>query len=158
MPSIEAQVDFALCFMDKIQREGVKSVAVSQAANTEFNDHKDAVMELLTFSGNCNSWYVFSALHETGLWKVANSMPGTRVARQTAGSSGRGRAQSTTSWTRSGIRVSRISSLPTLQRTDSRIWVRGSRYGTLRRRSWDGTSGGEPDGPRGYLDALAALF
>ena len=57
MPSIEAQVDFALCFTDKIQREGVKSVVVSQAANKEFNDHKDAVMELLTFSGNCNSWY-----------------------------------------------------------------------------------------------------
>lgn len=56
MPSIEAQIDFALCFTDKIQREGVKSVVVSQAANTEFNDHKDAVMELLTFSGNCNSW------------------------------------------------------------------------------------------------------
>ncbi|SPO07708.1 related to monooxigenase [Cephalotrichum gorgonifer] len=57
MPSIEAQVDFALSFADKIQRQGVKSVVVSHAANTEFNDHKDAVMELLTFSGNCNSWY-----------------------------------------------------------------------------------------------------
>jgi hypothetical protein len=57
MPSIEAQVDFALSFADKIQRQEVKSVVVTQAANTEFNDHKDAVMELLTFSGNCNSWY-----------------------------------------------------------------------------------------------------
>lgn len=57
MPSIEAQVDFALSFVDKIQREGVKSVVVSREANTEFNDHKDAVMELLTFSGDCNSWY-----------------------------------------------------------------------------------------------------
>lgn len=59
MPSIEAQVDFALCFIDKIQREGVKSVVVNREVNTEFNDHKDAVMELLTFSGNCNSWYAF---------------------------------------------------------------------------------------------------
>ena len=58
MPSIEAQLEFALCFMEKIQRQGVKSVVVSQEANKDFNDHKDAVMELLTFSGNCNSWYV----------------------------------------------------------------------------------------------------
>ncbi|KAB5511525.1 flavin-binding monooxygenase [Coniochaeta sp. 2T2.1] len=57
MPSIEAQVEFALSFVDKIQRQGVKSVVVSQQANTEFNDYKDAVMELLTFSGHCNSWY-----------------------------------------------------------------------------------------------------
>ncbi|KAG7293464.1 hypothetical protein NEMBOFW57_003515 [Staphylotrichum longicolle] len=57
MPSIEAQLDFALSFVDKIQCQGVKSVVVSSQANTEFNDYKDAVMELLTFSGNCNSWY-----------------------------------------------------------------------------------------------------
>ena len=58
MPSIEAQLDFALFFLDKVQRQGVKSVVVSRQANTEFNDYKDAVMELLTFSGNCNSWCV----------------------------------------------------------------------------------------------------
>ena len=58
MPSIEAQVEFALSFMDKMQRQEVKSVVVSRLANAEFNDHKDAVMELLTFSGNCNSWYI----------------------------------------------------------------------------------------------------
>ncbi|EFW15400.1 cyclohexanone 1,2-monooxygenase [Coccidioides posadasii str. Silveira] len=57
MPAIENQLEFALSFAKKIQREGVKSVVVSQQATTEFNDHKDAVMELLTFSGNCNSWY-----------------------------------------------------------------------------------------------------
>ena len=58
MPSIEAQLDFALSFVDKIQTQGVKSVVVSGQANTEFNDYKDAVMELLTFSGTCNSWCV----------------------------------------------------------------------------------------------------
>lgn len=58
MPSIEAQVEFALSFMDKIQRQAVKSVVVTQEANTEFNNYKDAVMEILTFSGNCNSWFV----------------------------------------------------------------------------------------------------
>ncbi|KAK3900346.1 hypothetical protein C8A05DRAFT_36022 [Staphylotrichum tortipilum] len=57
MPSIEAQLDFALSFVDKIQKQGVKSVVVSREANNEFNDYKDAVMDLLTFSGNCNSWY-----------------------------------------------------------------------------------------------------
>ncbi|PGG97445.1 hypothetical protein AJ79_09206 [Helicocarpus griseus UAMH5409] len=57
MPAIENQLEFALSFAKKIQTEGVKSVVVSQQACTEFNDHKDAVMELLTFSGNCNSWY-----------------------------------------------------------------------------------------------------
>ncbi|KAK2750490.1 hypothetical protein FQN55_002090 [Onygenales sp. PD_40] len=57
MPAIEAQLEFALSFAKKIQCEGVKSVVVSHEANTQFNDHKDAVMELLTFSGNCNSWY-----------------------------------------------------------------------------------------------------
>ncbi|RFU27187.1 hypothetical protein B7463_g9146, partial [Scytalidium lignicola] len=57
MPAIEAQLEFALGFAKKIQTQGVKSVVVSQEATTEFNDHKDAVMELLTFSGNCNSWY-----------------------------------------------------------------------------------------------------
>lgn len=60
MPAIEAQLEFALSFVKKIQCQDVRSVAVSSAATTEFNDHKDAVMELLTFSGNCNSWY---ALH-----------------------------------------------------------------------------------------------
>lgn len=58
MPSIEAQVEFALSFVDKIQRQAVKSVVVNREANTEFNDYKDAVMETLTFSGNCNSWCV----------------------------------------------------------------------------------------------------
>jgi hypothetical protein len=57
MPAIEAQLEFALSFVKKIQCQGVKSAVVTSAATTEFNDHKDAVMELLTFSGNCNSWY-----------------------------------------------------------------------------------------------------
>ena len=62
MPSIEAQLDFALAFLDKIQRQGVKSVVVSSEASAEFNVYKDQVMELLAFSGNCNSWYVKQAL------------------------------------------------------------------------------------------------
>ncbi|KAL4769731.1 hypothetical protein BDW60DRAFT_224760 [Aspergillus nidulans var. acristatus] len=57
MPAIENQLQFALTFARKIQSEGVKAVVVSQQATTEFNEHKDAVMKLLTFSGNCNSWY-----------------------------------------------------------------------------------------------------
>ncbi|KAF9886732.1 hypothetical protein FE257_011109 [Aspergillus nanangensis] len=57
MPAIETQLEFALGFTKKIQSQGVKSVVVTQQANTEFNDHKDAVMNLLTFSGNCSSWY-----------------------------------------------------------------------------------------------------
>lgn len=56
MPAIESQLEFALTFAKKIQTEGITSVVVSQQATNEFNDHKDAVMELLTFSGNCNSW------------------------------------------------------------------------------------------------------
>ncbi|KAK0637353.1 retinal pigment epithelial membrane protein-domain-containing protein [Bombardia bombarda] len=55
--TILAQVEFALSFLDKIQREGVKSAVVSGQANTEFNDYKDEVMGLLAFSGDCNSWY-----------------------------------------------------------------------------------------------------
>ncbi|KAK3367748.1 flavin-binding monooxygenase [Podospora didyma] len=57
MPSIEAQLEFALCFIDTIQRQGVQSVTVSTQATAEFNDHKDAIMDTLTFSGNCSSWY-----------------------------------------------------------------------------------------------------
>lgn len=57
MPAIEAQLEFALGFAKKIQSQSVKAVVVSQEACTEFNDHKDAVMDMLTFSGNCNSWY-----------------------------------------------------------------------------------------------------
>jgi hypothetical protein len=56
MPAIENQLQFALTFARKIQSEGVKAVVVSQQATTEFNEHKDAVMKLLTFSGSCNSW------------------------------------------------------------------------------------------------------
>lgn len=67
MPSIEAQLDFALSFVDKIQCQGVKSVVVSSQANTEFNDYKDAVMELLTFSGNCNSWCVILIQSDSGM-------------------------------------------------------------------------------------------
>lgn len=57
MPAIEKQLDFALGFARKIQSQGVKSVVVSQEATKEFNEHKDAVMQHLTFSGSCNSWY-----------------------------------------------------------------------------------------------------
>lgn len=75
MPSIEAQVEFALSFMDKIQRQAVKSVVVNREANTEFNDYKDAIMEILTFSGNCNSWCVSFFLRTCAeliltLWQV----------------------------------------------------------------------------------------
>ncbi|GAD92007.1 flavin-binding monooxygenase-like family protein [Paecilomyces variotii No. 5] len=57
MPAIELQLDFALGFAKRIQCQGVKSAVVSTRACQEFNEHKDAVMEFLTFSGNCNSWY-----------------------------------------------------------------------------------------------------
>jgi hypothetical protein len=57
MPAIELQLEFALSFAKKIQCQGVKSVVVSRKITEEFNVYKDAVMEYLTFSGNCNSWY-----------------------------------------------------------------------------------------------------
>jgi hypothetical protein len=57
MPAIDAQLAFALHFIRRLQTQGVRSATVSQAATHEFNLHKDAVMDLLTFSGSCNSWY-----------------------------------------------------------------------------------------------------
>lgn len=60
MPAIETQLDFALNFAKKIQCQGVKSVVVTAQATAEFIEHKDAVMNTLTFSGACNSWYFSS--------------------------------------------------------------------------------------------------
>ncbi|KAJ5210155.1 hypothetical protein N7491_009963 [Penicillium cf. griseofulvum] len=57
MPAIETQLDFALSFAKKIQCQGIKSVVVSAKATADFIEHKDAVMQNLTFSGTCNSWY-----------------------------------------------------------------------------------------------------
>lgn len=57
MPAIDAQIAFAMHFIKKIQCEAVRSAVVSTAAVTEWNIHKDAAMEMLTFSGSCNSWY-----------------------------------------------------------------------------------------------------
>jgi hypothetical protein len=84
MPSIEAQLDFALFFLDKVQRQGVKSVVVNQEATTEFNDYKDSVMDLLTFSGNCNSWYKAGSGRITGAWfgSVNHFMESVRNPRQ----------------------------------------------------------------------------
>lgn len=56
MPAIEMQLEFALSFAKRIQCEDVKSAVVSEQATREFNEHKDAVMQHLTFSGSCNSW------------------------------------------------------------------------------------------------------
>ena len=91
MPSIEAQVDFALSFVDQIQRQGVKSAVVSQSATTEFNDHKDAVMELLTFSGTCNSWYDSSIFY--GVHRYNHCVTGTKAALPPVGLLGRGQGQ-----------------------------------------------------------------
>ncbi len=140
MPSIEAQLDFALSFVDKIQKQGVKSVVVSREANNEFNDYKDAVMELLTFSGNCNSWLVALPLMLNFPFSD-NLKTGTRVARLRAGSLARGPGRLTTSSSRSGIPVCRTLSSPTSRRTGSRGSGTGCRCGILTRRSWGGTFG-----------------
>lgn len=84
MPALEAQIDYALSFAKKIQSEGVKSVMVSEEATAEFNKYKDAVMETLTFSANCNSWYARYLLH-TCYILITHTLSGTRMELQMAG-------------------------------------------------------------------------
>ncbi|KIX92006.1 uncharacterized protein Z520_12277 [Fonsecaea multimorphosa CBS 102226] len=57
IPALELQIDYALAFIKKIQTQNLRYAVVSQAATDEFNEHKDALMEEMTWSANCTSWY-----------------------------------------------------------------------------------------------------
>jgi cation diffusion facilitator CzcD-associated flavoprotein CzcO len=58
--AMEKQLDFALAFVQKIQKTDATSVVVTDDAAAEFNEWKNEIMKGITFSGNCTSWYVWS--------------------------------------------------------------------------------------------------
>ncbi|KAI5857328.1 FAD/NAD(P)-binding domain-containing protein [Durotheca rogersii] len=55
--AMEHLLDYALTFVQKIQKEGVTSAAVSDEAAAEFNEWKNEIMKGLSWSGSCTSWY-----------------------------------------------------------------------------------------------------
>ncbi|KAK7427365.1 hypothetical protein QQZ08_006134 [Neonectria magnoliae] len=55
--ALEHQLEYALQFVRRIQTRNVKSFDVSEEAAREFNDWKNDIMQGLTFSGACTSWY-----------------------------------------------------------------------------------------------------
>lgn len=54
--AMERQVDFALKFVQKIQKEDITSAVVSTDAAAEFDEWKNEVMKGMTWSGGCTSW------------------------------------------------------------------------------------------------------
>ncbi|KAF5010117.1 hypothetical protein FDECE_3703 [Fusarium decemcellulare] len=55
--AMEHQLDYALSFVRKLQTQDVRSFVVNEDAAREFNDWKNDIMQGLTFSGACTSWY-----------------------------------------------------------------------------------------------------
>lgn len=55
--AMETSLDFALKFVGKIQKQGVASAVVTDEAAREFDEWKNALMEGLSWSGSCTSWY-----------------------------------------------------------------------------------------------------
>lgn len=139
MPAIETQLDFSLSFAKKIQCQGIKSVVVSAKATADFIEHKDAVMQNLTFSGSCNSWYgpvqyvLFSS-------KVANPVAGTRAVLLMGRSSAFGQDHLITLWSVLRNRVCRTLNSLTTPPTDLRLLERVFRFLRSRIVSWGGIS------------------
>ena len=55
--AMEHQLDYALQFVSKISTQAIKSFTVTENAAKEFNEWKNDMMQGLTFSGACTSWY-----------------------------------------------------------------------------------------------------
>lgn len=53
---LEKQLDFALAFAQKIQKEDITSAVVKDDAAAEFEEWKNELMKGLTWSSNCTSW------------------------------------------------------------------------------------------------------
>ncbi|GME64808.1 putative sterigmatocystin biosynthesis monooxygenase stcW [Neofusicoccum parvum] len=70
LPAIEAQVDYVLRFVDRVQTENIRSFAPKREAVEDFNDHLDAFMARTVWSEDCRSWYKKHSKHGriTGLW------------------------------------------------------------------------------------------
>lgn len=56
--AMEKEIDFALAFVQKIQKEDITSATVTDEAAAEFDEWKNEIMKGMTWSGNCTSWYV----------------------------------------------------------------------------------------------------
>lgn len=73
IPSLEKQIEYCIKWLHKIQTEDIRYVMPTQEATDEFNEMKDAMMEHLSFTSHCTSWYKISS--HGG--KVAGPWPGS---------------------------------------------------------------------------------
>ncbi|KAH8810611.1 hypothetical protein F5884DRAFT_875183 [Xylogone sp. PMI_703] len=55
--AIERQLDYALNFVQKIQKQDIKYVVISREAAEEFDEWKNEFMKHMSWSGACTSWY-----------------------------------------------------------------------------------------------------
>ncbi|KAH7072085.1 hypothetical protein BKA63DRAFT_605008 [Paraphoma chrysanthemicola] len=70
VPGMEHQVDYALAFVQKLQKEDITSAVVSDAAAAEFEEWKNDIMEGMSWTGSCTSWYKNGTVNGkvTGPW------------------------------------------------------------------------------------------
>ncbi|KAH7084374.1 hypothetical protein FB567DRAFT_498334 [Paraphoma chrysanthemicola] len=70
LPGMEHQIDFALSFVQKLQKEDITSAVVSDAAAAEFDEWKNDIMEGMSWTGSCTSWYKNGTVNGkvTGPW------------------------------------------------------------------------------------------
>ncbi|EXJ84595.1 hypothetical protein A1O3_05265 [Capronia epimyces CBS 606.96] len=57
LPCLEANLRYAFAAAQKLQTDGIKSLAPKQAAVDDFQEYKDSLMKDLVWTGSCVSWY-----------------------------------------------------------------------------------------------------
>jgi len=57
LPCTEAQADFVVACLSKLQKQDIKTMEVNKDAQDEYNIQQEAVMKDLVFTEPCSSWY-----------------------------------------------------------------------------------------------------
>lgn len=57
LPCTEAQADFIVVCLSKLQKQDIKTMEVNKDAQDEYNIQQEAVMKDLVFTDSCSSWY-----------------------------------------------------------------------------------------------------
>lgn len=57
LPCTEAQADYVVACLSKLQKQDIKTMEVNKDAQDEYNIQREAVMKDLVFTEPCSSWY-----------------------------------------------------------------------------------------------------
>jgi hypothetical protein len=55
-PGIDAASNYILRVLDRLQTDNLKSIAVKESAQQQFNKWAQQQLKKMAFSGNCKSW------------------------------------------------------------------------------------------------------